>query len=265
MNKFVAIATALMIPAPWTFADEPKPPADSKVTVLYGGGDLSGWEGREDLWSAEDGQIVGRTTAEDPIDGNTFLIWKGGHPANFELTAQFKIEGGNSGIQYRSKIVDPAKYVVSGYQADIDFTNKFAGILYEEKGRGILAQRGQSVTIGADGKKKADRFGDAEKAGPGNSPGPMERLPSRRRRQPPATLHQRDDDRRGHRQRIGQGRGRRRDRLADPPRTSDGHPFQKHQGPRPRLKRFGERPQPNRPELNEPEPGRPWAGPGSPL
>jgi hypothetical protein len=132
------------------------------VTVLYGGGDLSGWAGRSDLWSAENGEIVGRTSDENPIDGNTFLIWQGDQPANFELTAQFKIEGGNSGIQYRSKVVDEEKFVVSGYQADIDFTNKFAGILYEEKGRGILAQRGEKVTIGGDGEKAVTRFADAE-------------------------------------------------------------------------------------------------------
>lgn len=134
--------------------------ADPNVTVLYNGGDLSGWEGREDLWSAEDGQIVGRTTAEKPIKGNTFLIWKGGTPDNFELTAQFKIESGNSGIQYRSRIVNEKDFVVSGYQADIDFGNNYAGILYEEKGRGILARRGQKVTINADGGKDASQFGD---------------------------------------------------------------------------------------------------------
>ena len=116
------------------FAEKPK---DSAVTVLYDGGDLSGWKGRSDLWSAEDGQIVGRTTAEKPIKGNTFLIWKGGTPDDFELTAQFKIESGNSGIQYRSRVVNEKDFVVSGYQADIDFGNRFAGILYEEKGRGI--------------------------------------------------------------------------------------------------------------------------------
>ena len=49
---------------------------------------------------------------------------------------------------------------MEGYQADIDFTNKFADILYEEKGRGILAQRGESVTIDADGEKTKQRFGD---------------------------------------------------------------------------------------------------------
>lgn len=144
---------------------------DAKVTVLYGGGDLSGWVGREDLWSAEDGQIVGRTSDDNPIDANTFLIWKGGQPDNFELTAQFKIEGGNSGIQYRSKILDDEKYIVGGYQADIDFGNRYAGILYEEKGRGILAERGEQVTIGSDGEKTKQRFADAKELGAGIHPG----------------------------------------------------------------------------------------------
>ncbi len=81
------------------------------------------------------------------------MIWQGDYPENFELTAQFKIEGGNSGIQYRSKVIDEEKFIVGGYQADIDFSNKFAGILYEEKGRGILAKRGETVTIDADGEK----------------------------------------------------------------------------------------------------------------
>ncbi len=146
-------------------------PADSDVTVLFGGGDLTGWVGREDLWSAEDGEIVGRTSDDDPIDANTFLIWEGSKPADFELTAQFKIEGGNSGIQYRSKVLDDKKFIVGGYQADIDFGNRYAGILYEEKGRGILAERGESVTVGSDGEKAKTRFGDAKALGAGIHPG----------------------------------------------------------------------------------------------
>ncbi|TWU57824.1 3-keto-disaccharide hydrolase [Rubripirellula reticaptiva] len=141
------------------------------TVVLFDGKDLTGWVGREDLWSTEDGQIVGRTTDSDPIDGNTFLIYKAEEFENFELTAEFKIEGGNSGIQYRSRVVDEAKYVVSGYQADIDDANKFAGILYEEKARGILALRGETVTIGSDGKKSKVQFGNAEKLGNGIHPG----------------------------------------------------------------------------------------------
>lgn len=145
--------------------------AGSDTVVLFDGKTLVGWVGREDLWAAEDGQIVGRTADEDPIDGNTFLIFDGEEFENFELTAEFKIEGGNSGIQYRSRVIDADKFVVSGYQADIDDANKFAGILYEEKARGILALRGETVTIGSDGKKSKVRFGDAEKLGLGIHPG----------------------------------------------------------------------------------------------
>lgn len=144
---------------------------ESDVTVLYGGGDLTGWVGRKDLWSAEDGQIVGRTTKENPLKKNTFLIWEGGMPDNFELTAQFKIENGNSGIQYRSKVLDKKDFVVGGYQADIDFTNKFAGILYEERGRGILAGRGESVTVDGDGEKSKKRFGDSDELAASIHPG----------------------------------------------------------------------------------------------
>lgn len=145
--------------------------ADSDVIVLYGGGDLTGWVGRSDLWSAENGEIVGRTTDEKPIDGNTFLIWEGELPGNFELTAQFKIESGNSGIQYRSKVTDKEKFVVGGYQADIDFSNQYAGILYEERGRGILAKRGEKVTIDASGKKDVSQFGDEAGLAAGIHPG----------------------------------------------------------------------------------------------
>ena len=42
-------------------------PDQSDVTVLFNGKDLTGWQGRADLWSVEDGAIVGRTTAEKPL------------------------------------------------------------------------------------------------------------------------------------------------------------------------------------------------------
>jgi hypothetical protein len=170
--RSASLLLALAFVCTTAVAEDPKETSASGDTiVLYGGGDLTGWVGRTDLWSAENGEIVGRTTAENPIDGNTFLIWTGGKPSNFELTAQFKIEGGNSGIQYRSSVVDEEKFVVGGYQADIDFGNTYAGILYEEKGRGILAQRGEAVTIGSDGKKEAKRFAEASDLAKGIHPG----------------------------------------------------------------------------------------------
>lgn len=132
---------------------------------IFNGQDLSGWKGNQELWSVEDGAITGRTTADKPLKFNTFLIWEEGPVANFELRLDYKIVDGNSGIQYRSSVINEDDYIVGGYQADIDATMKFAGINYEEKGRGILAQRGQRVTIAEDGTKSVETFGDAAELG----------------------------------------------------------------------------------------------------
>src|SRR5262245_11814417 len=119
--------------------------------ALFDGKSLNGWEGNAKFWSVKDGAITGQTTRDNPTSGNTFLIWRGGEVKDFELHLKFKIVGGNSGIQYRS--IDKGNHVVNGYQADIDADGTYVGILYEEGGRGILAQRGTKVEIGADGKK----------------------------------------------------------------------------------------------------------------
>jgi hypothetical protein len=118
---------------------------------LFNGKDLTGWKGL-DFWSVEDGCITGRTTKEKPTKGNTFLVWQGGEVGDFEFNFKYKIVGGNSGVQYRSKVVDEKAFVVSGYQADFEAGKTYSGILYEEKGRGILAQRGQKTVI-KDGEK----------------------------------------------------------------------------------------------------------------
>ena len=117
---------------------------------LFNGQDLAGWEGNPRLWRVEDGAITGQTTPDNPTKGNTFLIWRKGTVGDFELRLKYRIDGGNSGVQYRSKEVD--QWVIAGYQADIDATGKFTGILYEEKVRGILAQRGKKVVIDEQGK-----------------------------------------------------------------------------------------------------------------
>ncbi|MEZ6149642.1 MAG: DUF1080 domain-containing protein [Pirellulaceae bacterium] len=131
-------------------------------TAIFNGSDLSGWKGNADLWSVEDGSITGRTTAEAPLKFNTFLIYEVGPVADFELRLDYKIKAGNSGIQYRSQIIEADKFIVGGYQADIDATSKYTGINYEERGRGILAERGQRVTIAADGAKSVEDFADRE-------------------------------------------------------------------------------------------------------
>ena len=132
---------------------------------LFNGKDLTGWKGL-DFWSVEDGCITGRTTKEKPTKGNTFLVYKD-EVADFELTFKYKIIGGNSGVQYRSKLVDEKGYVVAGYQADFEAGKTYSGILYEEKGRGILAQRGQKTVIkegAAPNKPKVEVAGEVGKS-----------------------------------------------------------------------------------------------------
>lgn len=122
---------------------------------IFNGKDLTGWRGNPELWSVEDGCITGKTSADKPLKFNTFLIWEG-KVSDFELEFDYKIGAeGNSGVQYRSKVINEADFVVGGYQADIDASLKYAGINYEEKGRGILAQRGQRATIDGTGVKNA--------------------------------------------------------------------------------------------------------------
>ncbi len=122
-------------------------------TSLFDGKTLKGWEGRPEFWSVKNGAIVGKSTKETPVLENTFLICKAGEFADFELHAQFKLVAdndkgwANSGIQYRSKVVKPEYCVVAGYQADMEGGKNYTGILYEEKGRGILAKRGEKVAI----------------------------------------------------------------------------------------------------------------------
>lgn len=123
--------------------------ADPGVQSLFNGRTLEGWEGDASLWSVQDGAITGRTTAETGLKENTFLVWKGGEVADFELRLQYRIVGGNSGIQYRSRVLRQGAKgpVVGGYQADLEAGKNYSGILYEEQGRGILAQRGQMTRI----------------------------------------------------------------------------------------------------------------------
>jgi hypothetical protein len=120
--------------------------------TLFNGKDLTGWEGDPRLWSVKEGVIRGQTTLTEPAKGNTFLIWRGGTLRDFELRLKFRIQNGNSGVQYRSKEV--SKWVVSGYQAEIENNPGKVGFLYHERGRGWLVDVGDFMVIDKSGDKK---------------------------------------------------------------------------------------------------------------
>ncbi len=126
--------------------------AESDFKPLFNGKDLSGWEGDSRYWAVEKGVIRGESTFKTLPLSNTFLIWRGGILKNFELRLKFRISSGNSGIQYRSRELE--KWAVSGYQAEIENKQGKVGLLYEEKGRKFLANVGERVEFGADGRRK---------------------------------------------------------------------------------------------------------------
>lgn len=131
---------------------------------LFNGKDLGGWAGAAGLWTIEEGAITGTTTALNPLKNNTFLIYTNGPVDNFELRLKYRVFNGNSGIQYRSQVLNAEKAIVGGYQADIEAGKTYSGILYEERGRGILALRGQRTQITeAGGQTKVNVIGEVGK------------------------------------------------------------------------------------------------------
>jgi hypothetical protein len=128
--------------------------AEPDFERIFDGKSLQGWSGDPKLWSVQDGSITGVTKDEAPLDYNRFLIW-GGEVENFHLRAKVRLIGNsNSGIQYRSKhLKDEGEYVVGGYQCDIHPKPENNGMLYHERGRGIVAKHGQKVIVDNQGNK----------------------------------------------------------------------------------------------------------------
>jgi hypothetical protein len=126
---------------------------EAGFTPIFNGKDLSGWEGEPGYWSVQDGAITGQTTAKKPLDHATYLFWRGGKPANFELRAEYRFFGpfGNSGVNFRSRQLP--HWDVKGYQADLEVGPNYSGILYECNQREIMTERGQKVVIAEDGRR----------------------------------------------------------------------------------------------------------------
>jgi hypothetical protein len=131
---------------------------------IFDGKTLRGWKAPDmSYWSIENGAITARATKQHPVTRNQFLVWQLGELDDFELTLKYRIDGtpaANSGVQFRSRMA-PEGHAI-GYQADIDAGGQWAGALYDEHGRGMLAKRGQKTVIEPDGKKTSTSIGDSD-------------------------------------------------------------------------------------------------------
>lgn len=131
---------------------------DADFKSIFNGKDLSGWNGKPGWWRIEDGALTSESTQEKPCKECNYLIWRGDHPADFELLADFKLSSAaNSGIQLRSK--ELLNWDTYGYQADMTGDGSLIGFVYHHK-YGLIAGRGEKSNFAADGKKTVEPLGD---------------------------------------------------------------------------------------------------------
>lgn len=135
--------------------------AEESFVSIFNGKNFDGWEYDPRYWRVEDGVMVGEVTPELILKRNSFMIWQGGSPTDFELKVEYRVSReGNSGLSYRNIRLEDAPYSLSGYQADIDGRDhdprlprqRYVGQAWEERGRGFLARRGQVVQMDQTGQ-----------------------------------------------------------------------------------------------------------------
>jgi hypothetical protein len=142
------ILLTLLLQSPLPKAPSPAPPTiqgedeEPKVEVLS----PEQWSGDPRFWSVDGDELVGRSTPENPCKRSTFLVHKGTF-TDFDLSLEYMVEGGNSGVQFRS--AEKGKWNVVGYQADLEDGPNWVGGIYEQGGRGVLTRR--SVSLLANG------------------------------------------------------------------------------------------------------------------
>ena len=129
MTAFTIISTPLVLAGD---TETRATAADAGFEPIFNGKDLTGWEGDTKLWSAENGEIVGKSPG---IKQNEFLATKERY-GDFILKFKFRIVNtsgqANSGMQFRSERV-PNSSELSGYQADVG--QDYWGCLYDESRR----------------------------------------------------------------------------------------------------------------------------------
>ncbi len=126
---------------------------------MFTGKDLTGWEGKPGGWWVEDGILTSESTKENPCVKHHYLYWKGGEPADFILRFQYKLVGGNSGVQIRSE--KRPNWDTWGYQADMEAGKQWTGCLFQHD-RGGVVMRGKKAVIAEDGARTEEEFAKGE-------------------------------------------------------------------------------------------------------
>jgi hypothetical protein len=155
LGQRLRLHTLLLLIAPAMLAAQEVRGRDSAsgFIPIFDGNTLEQWDGDRAFWRGENGLLIGESSAERRLTRNTFLVWRGGTTRDFELLLDYRLSpGANSGVQYRSRLVDSlGPWAMRGYQADLDGADRYSGQIYEERGRGFLAMRGSFSRRGTGG------------------------------------------------------------------------------------------------------------------
>ncbi len=143
---------------------------------LFDGKTLDRWEGNPKFWRAENGEIVGESTVDNP-SGNQYIVYRATKAHDFTLKFEIKVDNaGGTGFQYRSQTGIPwvsaipldvtanigqvdNNLMMTGPQADFwpsgDPFSRNSGQFYSENNpMRIMASRGNVVEGAGLGPKR---------------------------------------------------------------------------------------------------------------
>jgi hypothetical protein len=155
--SIVALSVAVLFFNGQLFTQEQEKDKDGFV-LIFNGKDLTGWEGNPEIWSVENGCLVGQSPRDKPNNKQNYIYWAK-EPGDFVLKLKYRLTGpgSNSGVQIRSE--KRPNWDCYGYQADMEEAPNWTGCLFHHT-RGAVVKRGFKGIITPDGEDQTKQFAD---------------------------------------------------------------------------------------------------------
>jgi hypothetical protein len=135
---------------------------------LFDAKDLTGWQGRitDGFWKVDTNGIVGTHPASAPaMNGENTFLFTDSMYSDFHLKMDGRMPGSggyrNSGVMYRSSIVNKTGYAAMGYQ--YEFSDGGTGAFYHERGNELGFTGGCKDVGAANDWKKLEIIADGPK------------------------------------------------------------------------------------------------------
>ena len=122
---------------------------------IFDGKTLTGWEGNPTYWRVENGALVGEITPQTVIKSNTFIIWRGGHPKDFELKLDYRSRPrataasttGARSSRIRSRRTTVSRCADMVESVAIAFLHAYASDVHERAAAAIVRERAPGLLL----------------------------------------------------------------------------------------------------------------------